>query len=117
MSSANQEIKIIGPSGFVTSVQSLGHLPLDTEGLGPEQHSLRSFFTKKSVSHLESEVDDLIGKLNGLVRRFASVAISEADKVELDEITIGLALSVEGDIGLASAGAEASIELKFKLKR
>jgi hypothetical protein len=35
--------------------------------------------------------------------------------MKLDEVTIGLSISVEGDIGIARAGAEASIELRFKV--
>ena len=37
-------------------------------------------------------------------------------KAELDEVSIGLAVSIDGSIGIASAGAEASIELTYKIK-
>jgi hypothetical protein len=109
------EIKIIGPSKPTPIVEQTSHLP--REGEKPDETYEEQFgwvfFNKKSISHLEDEADQIAKKLNGLVTRFANVV---ADKGKLEEITIGLAISIEGDIGLASAGAEASIELKFKIK-
>jgi hypothetical protein len=111
---SDQEIKIIGPAKPTPVVEQTSHLP--REGENPdetyEEQFGWAFFNKKSISHLEDEADQIAKKLNGLVTRFANVV---ADKGKLDEITIGLAISIEGDIGLASAGAEASIELKFKI--
>jgi hypothetical protein len=111
---SDHEIKIIGPAKPTSIVEQTNYVP--REGEAPdqtyEQHFSFTFFNKKSITHLESEADDIAKKLNGLVKRFAKVVTESA---ELDEITIGLAISIEGDIGLASAGAEASIELKFKM--
>jgi hypothetical protein len=111
---SDNEIKIIGPAKSAAIVEQTDYVAREgekTDDTYQEQFKF-AFFNKKSISHLEEEADKVAEKLNGLVKRFAKVVTESA---ELDEITIGLAVSIEGDIGLASAGAEASIELKFKV--
>jgi hypothetical protein len=45
-----------------------------------------------------------------------ALSLCVAEKAELEEIAVGLAVSGEGDIGIVSVGAEVSIELTYKLK-
>jgi Flp pilus assembly secretin CpaC len=105
------EITIISAPQLIAPVQSADYLPR-TKKLGPqseEQFGFK-FSSKKPVKYLTDQIDDLKGKIALVVK---SLAQSVTDNAELDEITVGLAVSVEGDIGIASAGAEASIEMTF----
>jgi hypothetical protein len=98
----------------MAAVQSSEHLPWRKKS-GPqaeEQFGFK-FSSKKPVKYLTDQIDELKGKIAIVVK---SLAQSVADNAELDEVTVGLAVSIEGDIGIASAGAEASIELTFKVK-
>ena len=65
------------------------------------------------MQHLTAQIEELQGKIATVV---TSLTQSVAQNAELDEVSVGLAVSIDGDIGIASAGAEASIELTFKVK-
>ena len=56
-------------------------------------------------------------KVMGQVQAAARSLRAEVEGYEADEISIGLAVSGEGDIGVATAGVEASIEVTFKRKQ
>ncbi|HEV2349290.1 MAG TPA: hypothetical protein VG028_05520 [Terriglobia bacterium] len=89
-------------------------LPREGEFPGVAEEHLRwPHFTSKPVKQLTDEIANLKGQLAVIVQHLAQ---SVVDNATLDEISVGLAVSLEGDIGIASAGAEASIELKFKVK-
>jgi hypothetical protein len=114
MSDVSNTIKIINAPQAVTAVQPIEHLPRSKKpGPKAEQQFAWAFFTNKPVKLLTDQIDELKGKIAIVVK---SLAQSVADNAELDEISVGLAVSVDGDIGIASAGAEASIELTFKVK-
>jgi hypothetical protein len=114
MSDLSDTIKIINAPRVVNAVQPSDYLPRPEES-GPkaEEQFGWAFFTNKPVQHLTDQIDELRGKIATVVK---SLAQSITDNAELDEISIGLAVSIDGDIGIASAGAEASIELTFKVK-
>jgi hypothetical protein len=115
MSQEANEITIIAGPQSVLPAQSLEYLPPEGEGVPHgELQGLPSFITKRPIDKLTGQIEALRGQLATLVK---SLAQSVSENTELEEITIGLAVSVEGDIGIASAGAEASIELTFKVKR
>ena len=67
---------------------------------------------KVSVSQLNDGLADLRESLMALV---TSAKETFDDDVKPESISIGLALSANGSIGVASAGAEVSIELTFRL--
>jgi len=114
MSPNNGEIKIInGPAPAVRPVTP-EHLPREgEEGPGGEQHFGSAFFTKKPVQDLTNQIVELRDKIAEIV---ASVSTSVPQNTLLDEVTVGLAVSMDGSIGIAGAGAEASIELTYKVK-
>jgi hypothetical protein len=62
------------------------------------------------------DADLFIVQINSIVEK-VSMATSRIAKVagefSADEITIGLAITGEGSIGIATVGAEATIEIKF----
>ncbi len=114
MSQEANTITIIAGPQPVLPAQPLDYLPPEGEGAPHgEEQGLPSFMTKKPIEKLTGQIEALRGQLGTLVK---SLAQSVSEDTELEEITIGLAVSVEGDIGIASAGAEASIELMFKVK-
>jgi hypothetical protein len=116
MTEFSNEIKIINAPQIITrdKDKAVDHLPVEDElGLQAEEHFGFAFFTKKPVEHLTAQIEELKGKIGTVV---TSLSQSFAENAELDEVSIGLAVSIDGDIGIASAGAEASIELTFKVK-
>jgi hypothetical protein len=114
MASSSNEIKIINAPPAPFKGAPADYLPSEEgPGLKPEDHFGFAFFNKKPVEHLTAQVDELRDKISTLV---TSLGKSIAANAELDEISVGLAVSIDGDIGIASAGAEASIELTFKVK-
>ena len=114
MSPNDGEIKIInGPAPAVRPLTP-GHLPREgEEGPEAEKHLGWALFTKKPVQDLTTQIDELRDKIAEIV---ASVSTTVAQNTILDEVTVGLAVSIDGSIGIASAGAEASIELTYKVK-
>jgi hypothetical protein len=114
MAPSSNDIKIINAPPQPFKGAPLAYVPSEEEpALKPEDHFGFAFFTKKPVEHLTAQVDELRDKIAKLV---TSLGKSIASNAELDEISVGLAVSIDGDIGIASAGAEASIELTFKVK-
>jgi len=114
MSKVDGMIKIINAPQVVAPVQSVEHLQRpEKRGPKAEEQFGWAFFTNKPVKNLTDQIDELKGKIATVVK---SLAQSVADNAELDEISVGLAVSINGDIGIASASAEASIELTFKVK-
>ena len=107
-------IKIIAGPLPAVPAEDLDYLPTEgEEAQHGTEHSVLTLFSKTPVERLTEQIEALRGQLGSLVR---SLSHSFSENTELDEITIGLAVSLDGDIGIASAGAEASIELMFKIK-
>jgi len=115
MPSTNDEITIINaPPTVQVATTPATYLPREGEkGVTAEDHAAFGFFTKKSVQDLTAQIEELRGKIGTIV---TSLSQSFTKNAELDEVSIGLAVSIDGHIGIASAGAEASIELTFKVK-
>jgi len=105
-------IKIINapPPG---PVEAGNYLPSDGEDRQVPQAGWNPF-SRKRVEDLAAELERTKEKVAHLVK---SLAGTVAEGLELEEVSVGLAISIEGDIGIASAGAEASVELTFKVKR
>ena len=112
MSSNGGEIKIInGPALAVRAAPA--HLPREgEEEPEAEERFGWGFFTKKPVQELTTQIDELRDKIAEIV---ASVSKVVAQNAILEEVTIGLAVSIDGSIGIASAGAEVGIELTYKM--
>jgi hypothetical protein len=114
MADKTDEVKIINAPQALANRGPVDYLPTEEEpGLKAEDQFGFAFFTKKPVEHLTAQIDELRGKIATIV---TSLSQSIANNAQLDEVTVGLAVSIDGDIGIASAGAEASIELTFKVK-
>ena len=110
MSEADDTIRLILPrrapaiaSGPPTA------LPRDKP---PSEQLQAGLWTRISVEKLKTQITELQGKLAGVVVQFAR---TPAEGMTLEEVKIGLSISIDGDIDIASAGAEASIELSYKV--
>lgn len=118
MANGKDEIKIItGPPA--TALASKPEDILPREGVSPKEEDHFNlpkikFFTKKPVEQITNQIEELKGTISKVVTTLSQCVV---EKTELDEVTVGLAVSVEGDVGIASAGAEVSIELTYKIKR
>lgn len=109
---ADKLVLILPPRPLVVA-PALAPTTLPREGVTQER--LQSgFWTNISLSKLKAQISDLQAKIGPVL---TDLSKSVADNMELDEVVLGLAISVEGDIGIASAGAEATIELTFKIKK
>jgi len=64
-----------------------------------------------SSDKLEKELKELVSRLENM---FESLRIMKPDGWTMDGIGVSLAVSIEGSIGIVTAGAEAGIELTFK---
>lgn len=115
MFSNHGEIKIINSPAPAVRAVAADHLPREgEEGPQAEEHFGWPSFTKKPVQDLAAQIAELQDKIASIVTS-ASKAVTQ--NAVLDEVTVGLAVSIDGNIGIASAGAEASIELTYKVKQ
>jgi len=84
---------------------------------GGEEQSLVSNAVQKVSSSLEVNSQSITEQITKTIA-IVNSAIDKLDEVSkkfpVEEITLSLAISADGDIGLVSAGAEATIEIKFK---
>jgi hypothetical protein len=84
---------------------------------GGETHSLASSAIKKVGEAIEIGAEtieeQIINVLNVFNSTFDRIETS-SNKFKIDEFSLSLAISAEGNIGLVSTGAEATIEVKFK---
>lgn len=84
---------------------------------GGEEQSLASNAIKKVGDAIEIGVETLEGQIINILNSFNSTLDrieTVSNKFNIDEFSLSLAISAEGNIGLVSAGAEATIEVKFK---
>jgi hypothetical protein len=89
----------------------------DVDRGGGETHSLKSFFSGKLTKVTEIDPDKLrvdIGKCLAQMKQvFADLKRPSIDGWKVEHINVGLSISAEGSVGVATAGVEASIEIGF----
>lgn len=83
---------------------------------GGEAHGLGSFvrrLTSKTIDEdiLQKNVERCMEQLKELL---GSVRDHSLEGWEMEELSVSLAISAEGTVGIATAGAEASIEATFR---
>ncbi|WP_268849163.1 Pepco domain-containing protein [Flavobacterium aestivum] len=84
---------------------------------GGEEQSLTNNAIKKVGQAIEVSAETIEEQILGILQVFNSTfdkIETSASKYKIDEFSLSLAISAEGNIGLVSAGAEATIEVKFK---
>jgi hypothetical protein len=84
---------------------------------GGEEQSLAGNAIKKVGQAIEVGAETIEAQILNILQVFNSTfdrIETSASKFKIDEFSLSLAISAEGDIGLVSAGAEATIEVKFK---
>lgn len=82
---------------------------------GGQEHGIipnlvNSVVEKIDADHFFDQVEAIAGKVRNITERLKG----RVGEFEADEITISLAVSGDGSVGIATVGAEASIEIKFK---
>ncbi len=83
---------------------------------GEEQSLLEG--AKRLIGFVPKEVEQLDEKLNKIIAQLRKV-LGEIEKssvgsMQLKSVEVGLAVSAEGSIGIATAGVETSITLSFE---
>jgi hypothetical protein len=85
---------------------------------GGETHGMFgmvSIFNKAPIK-TASFTENLDSVLDGLEQVFARIALKTVSGWEVDGLSVSLAVSAEGSIGVATAGIEGGIEVSFKRK-
>ena len=92
-----------------------------TDRAGGQQHAggflqtVKGFFTRQvSESDFRHNLDTTLQQLQSALTEVANKAVAG---MELESITVSLAVSMEGTIGIATAGTETSMEVTFARKR
>jgi hypothetical protein len=110
MAEGNQPITLIVATPISTAEES-------TDRGGGETHSLRSFFTGTVAKAVEIDPDkirtDIDKCLAQMKQIFADLQKPSIVGWKVEHISIGLSISAEGSVGVATAGVEASIEIEF----
>jgi hypothetical protein len=102
----------------IISARSVNAAPLEQDRAGGQSHGLIPSVVDGVARKIDSEqflrqVEEAVEKVRAIAERIKG----RAGEFEADEITIGLAVSGEGSVGVATVGAEASIEITFKRNR
>jgi hypothetical protein len=114
MPNASNKIKLIVAAPVAAISES-------TDRGGGETHSLPSIL-KGAVSRVvEINPEDLRNNIDKCLQQmkhvFANLKGPAIDGWSVDSISVGLTISAEGSVGVATAGVEASIEIGFKPNR
>ena len=82
------------------------------EELGPITWLRRKVAAKKEVnlSEIHTQLEDVQGQISTLLEKIGD---PPAGRFALQEVEVGLAVSAEGSIGVATVGAEVSLSLTF----
>ena len=110
MAPSNEKIKLI-----VAATAAVEDEEIDRGG--GETHSLRSFFggtvakaVEISPERLRTDIDKCLAQMKQV---FAELKQPAIDGWKVEHINVGLSISAEGSVGVATAGVEASIEIGF----
>jgi hypothetical protein len=83
--------------------------------MGGETHGIiTKALGKATIDVSAEEFKSQLEKVIGLVQTVAARLKAQVADYTADEITIGLAVSAEGSVGIATAGVEASIHVNLK---
>ena len=89
----------------------------ETDRGGGETHSLRGFFGGTVAKAVEVDPDkfraDIDKCLAQMKQVLADLKRPSIDGWKVEHINVGLSISAEGSVGVATAGVEASIEIGF----
>lgn len=83
------------------------------------EHSIVKNVAKKISQSIDVSSDIIVDQITEAISTVNSAIdkFQDASKeFQIDEIKLSLAISADGNIGLVSAGAKATIEVKFKRK-
>jgi hypothetical protein len=87
---------------------------------GGETHGIKEVLQRKlgkaeiDVDKLKKNFEETMNKINNILQ---NVSETVSNNWELEGISIGLSISAEGSIGIATAGVETSIDVKLSPKK
>lgn len=112
MSNTPQKIKLIVSGEAERETQT-------KDRAGGETHGLTDWAKQKAseieidAEKLKKNIQETLGSIDHVLRE---VAHDFSDNWDLDSISVGLSVSAEGSVGIATAGVETSIEVSFSPK-
>ena len=113
MTNENSKITLI-----VAGKKDMKDVPAQ-DRMGGTTHGMKEDILKKA-SEIEIDADVLKKNLEKTIKKVAETLIDVGDSIsdnwKLDGISVGLSISAEGSIGIATAGVETSIEVSFSPK-
>jgi len=86
---------------------------------GGETHGLTDWAKRKAseveidTENLKKNIQETLGSIDDVLRE---VAHNFSENWKLESISVGLSVSAEGSVGIATAGVETSIEVSFSPK-
>lgn len=99
------------------SLPSQAHV-VSGDRLGGEAHGVVTKTVTKIANSIPiDDFSEKFGEIIDKVRLIVEKIKGGVGGYEAEEITIGLAVTAEGDIGIATAGVEASIEVCLRRKQ
>ena len=110
----NGTIRLIAhPSQAVVQGHTNAHNPPVIDRTGGE---LQGTISSMVSSVLDVSIDAFSTQLRTVISQAKSIAehLGDVGDFRAEEIKLGLAISAEGSVGIATAGAETSIEITFK---
>lgn len=105
-----------GDGGIVTLIVPANSVPATGDRGGGQTHSLQSIVrnvTSKAVSEetLRSGLESALKQVRTVVANLHSQAV---EGWQVESLSVSLAVTAEGSVGVATVGAEASIEVTFQ---
>ena len=90
--------------------------PVTGDRLGAKEHGQADLIALNLSGYEAVSDDSFLDKLMTPISRAMNAVEHQFQDFSMEEITISLAVTAEGDIGIASVGVESSIEVTFKRK-
>jgi hypothetical protein len=88
--------------------------PVAVDRLGAQEHGNAELIQLNLSGYKAVPDDSFLDKLMTPITKAMNAVEHTFSEFSMEEITISLAVTAEGDIGIASVGVESSIEVTFK---
>ena len=106
----NQKITLIVATPAAAAEQQSDRLGGQTHALGSVADRIMDKAVPIDLDKLRSEINKCLAQMKEV---FADLKRPSIDGWKVEQVNVGLAISAEGSVGFATAGVEASVEIRF----
>jgi hypothetical protein len=117
MPQKKRKITLIVPAEFTGTYEAEDRAGGETHGLKEIKETIKGWFTVDQTidaSEVKKNIKKCLEEVNLLIK---DIKYEEVDGWAPEGISVALAISSEGSIGIATAGVEASFEISFSRKK